>query len=97
VNLQKVINNNSKVFGEMPKGLPPAQDHDHVIHWLPINVPPNLRPYKYQYAQKSEFECIVQEMLEASIIQPRQIYFSSPVAMVQKMKVHDICLQIIDN
>jgi hypothetical protein len=32
MDLQKVINNHSKVFGEMPKGLPPAQDHAHAIH-----------------------------------------------------------------
>jgi hypothetical protein len=32
VDLQNVIDNNSKVFGEIPKGLQPTQDHDHVIH-----------------------------------------------------------------
>ena len=32
VDLQKVIDNHSKVFGEIPKGLPPTQDHSHVIH-----------------------------------------------------------------
>jgi hypothetical protein len=32
VDLQKVINNHSKVYGEMPKGLPPARDHNHAIH-----------------------------------------------------------------
>jgi hypothetical protein len=38
--LQKVINNHSKVFGEMPKGLPPAQDHAHAIHLQPGSVHP---------------------------------------------------------
>jgi hypothetical protein len=28
---QKFINNHSKVFGEIPKGIPPTQDHDYVI------------------------------------------------------------------
>jgi hypothetical protein len=32
VDLQKVINNHSKVFEEIPKGLPPNQDHDHAIN-----------------------------------------------------------------
>jgi hypothetical protein len=32
MDLQKFINNHSKVFGEMPKVLPPAQDHAHAIH-----------------------------------------------------------------
>jgi hypothetical protein len=32
LDLQIVINNHSKVFGEMPKGLPaPTRDHDHAI------------------------------------------------------------------
>jgi hypothetical protein len=29
--LQKVINNHSKVFGEILKGLPPVQDHDQIV------------------------------------------------------------------
>jgi hypothetical protein len=32
MDLQKVINNHSKVFEEIHKGLPPAQDHDHAVH-----------------------------------------------------------------
>ena len=40
MDLQKVINNHSKVFGEMPKGLPPSQDHAHVIHLQPISLHP---------------------------------------------------------
>jgi hypothetical protein len=82
MDLQKVINNHSKVFGEMPKGLPPTQDHDHAIHLQPGSVPPNIRPYRYPYAQKSEIEHMVQEMLEVGIIQPSQSDFSSPVVMV---------------
>jgi hypothetical protein len=84
VNLQKVINNHSKVFGEMPKVLPPTQDHDHAIHLQLISMPPNFRPYRYPYAQKSEIENMVQEMLEVDIIQPSQSAFSSRVVMVYK-------------
>jgi hypothetical protein len=40
MNLQKVINNHSKVFGEILKGLPHAQDHDHAIHLRPGSVNP---------------------------------------------------------
>jgi hypothetical protein len=82
--LQNVINNHSKVFGEMPKGLPLAQDHDHVIHLQPGSVPPNIRPYRYTYTQKSEIERMVQEMLEARNIHPSQSAFSSLVVMVYK-------------
>jgi hypothetical protein len=82
--LQIIINNHSKVFSEMLKGLPHAPDHDHVIHLQLGSVPPNIRPYGYPYAQKSELERMIQEMLEASIIQHSQSYFSSPMVLVTK-------------
>jgi hypothetical protein len=68
VDLQIVINNHFKVFEEMPKGLPLARDHNHAIHLQPGSLPPNIRPYKYPYAQKSEIERMIQEMLEADTI-----------------------------
>jgi hypothetical protein len=52
LDLQIVINNHSKVFGEMPKGIPPIRDHDHVIHLKPGSVPPNIRPYRYIHTHK---------------------------------------------
>eukprot|EP00253_Pinus_taeda_P031068 PITA_31068 len=81
--LQKVLENHSKVF-ETPKGLPPMRDHDHAIHLTPGSVPPNIRPYRYPYVQKSEIERMVAEMLEAGIIQPSQGSFSAPVVLVHK-------------
>jgi hypothetical protein len=84
VDLQIVINNHSKVFGEIPKGLPPTRDHDHVINLQPGSVPPNIRPCRYPYAHKSDIERMIQEMLDASIVQPSQSYFCSPVVMVTK-------------
>jgi hypothetical protein len=82
--LQIVINNHSKVFGEIPKGLPPARDRDHVIHLQPGSVPPKIRPYRYPYAQKSDIEHVIQEMLEFIIIQPSQSSLSSPMVMITK-------------
>ena len=49
--LQKVLDKHSKVF-ETPKGLPPIHDHDHAIHLIPRSVPPNIRLYRYPYAQE---------------------------------------------
>ena len=69
--LQKVLDNNSKVF-ENPKGLPPIHDHDHAINLIPT------------YAQKSVIEHMVVEMLEAGIIQPSQSYFFAPIVLVHK-------------
>jgi hypothetical protein len=54
------------------------------IHLIPRSVPPNIRPYKYPYAQKSEIERMVEEMLEAGIIRPSQSSYSAPVVMVFK-------------
>eukprot|EP00253_Pinus_taeda_P024406 PITA_24406 len=81
--LQKVLDNHSKVF-ETPKDLPPIHDHDHAIHLIPGSVPPNIRPYRYPYAQKSEIKRMIAEMLEAGMIQPSQSSFSTPVVLVHK-------------
>eukprot|EP00253_Pinus_taeda_P005850 PITA_05850 len=81
--LQKVLDDHSKVF-ETPKGLQPICDHDHDIHLIPRSVPPNIRPYRYPYAQKTKIERMVAEILEASVIQPSQSSFSAPVVLVHK-------------
>ena len=75
------MDNQSKVF-ETPKGLQPIHDHDHAINLIPGSVPPNIRPYRYPYAQKSEIEHMVASMLEAGIIQPSQISFFAPILLV---------------
>jgi len=51
---------------------------------IPGSVPPNIRPYRYPYAQKSEIERMVAEMLEVGIIQHIQIYFFVPMVLVHK-------------
>ena len=82
--LQRVINKHSKVFEDIPKGLPPIHDFDHVIHLILGSVPPRIRPYRYPYSQRSEIKCMVDEMLEASIVRPSQSSYSAPVVMVRK-------------
>jgi hypothetical protein len=82
--LQRIIDNHSKVFEDIPKGLAPTQNHDHEIHPIPGSAPPNIRPYRYPYAQKSEIERMVEEMLEDGIIRPIQGSYSAPVVMVFK-------------
>ena len=81
--LQKVLDNHSKVF-ETPIGIPPIRDHDNAIHLITGSVPPNIRPYRYPYVEKSEIERMIAEMLEAGIIQPSQSSFSAPVVLVHK-------------
>ena len=77
------MDNHSKVF-DTPKGLPPIHDHDHAINLIPGSVPPNIRPYRYPYFQKSEIERMIAEMLEIGIIQPSKSYFSNLVVLVHK-------------
>ena len=79
LDLQKVIDKHSKLFEDIPKGLPLPRDHDHVIHLIPISVPPNNRPYRYPYVQKIEIEHMVEEMFEAIIIRPSQSSYSTLV------------------
>ena len=77
------MDNHSKAF-ETPKDLPPVHDRDHAIHLIPGSVPPNIRPYRYTYAQKSEIECMVAKIQEVGIIQPSQNSFSAPVILLHK-------------
>jgi len=73
LDFQKALDNHSKVF-EAPKGLPHIFDNDHAFHFIPGSVPPNIRPYRYPYAQRSEIEHMVAEMVEVGIIiQPNLI------------------------
>jgi hypothetical protein len=60
LDLQGIIDKHSKAFEDIPKGLPPTQNHDHAIHLIPGSVPPNIRPYIYPYAPKSEIEHMVE-------------------------------------
>jgi hypothetical protein len=82
--LQRIIDKHSKVFEDIPKGLPPTRNHDHEIHLIPGSVPPNIRPYRYPYTQKSEIERMVEEMLEVGIIRPSQSSYYASVVMVFK-------------
>jgi hypothetical protein len=79
-----IIDKHSILFEDIPKGLPPTRNHDHDIHLIPGSVPPNIRMYIYPYAQKSEIEHMVEEMLEAGIIIPSQSSYSAPMVMVFK-------------
>jgi hypothetical protein len=63
IDLQGIIDKHSKVFEDIPKGLPPTRNHDHDIDLILGSVPPNINPYRYPYAQKSEIERKVEEML----------------------------------
>jgi hypothetical protein len=50
LDLQGIIDKHSKVFEDIPKGIPPTRNHDHDIHLIPGIVPPKIKPYRYPYA-----------------------------------------------
>ncbi|KAH9735939.1 hypothetical protein KPL71_017914 [Citrus sinensis] len=81
--LEQVLHHYRKVF-DKPKGLPPQREHDHKIPLEPGSMPPNIRPYRYPYVQKSEIEKLVQEMLENGTIRKSVSPFSSPVLLIKK-------------
>ena len=64
--------------------LPPHLSHDHAIYLKEGSDPISIRPYRYPYAQKTEIERMVQDMLKAGIIQPSTSPFASPVTLVKK-------------
>lgn len=69
---------------EEPRGLPPQRHFDHAIELLPGAAPVNIRPYRYNPAQKDEIEAQVADMLAQGIIQLSRSSFASPVLLVQK-------------
>ena len=75
--LQRVINNHSKVFEDIPKGIAPIPDFDHAIPLIIGSIPPNIKPYQYPYIQNSEIELMVVEMLEVGLIRPNQCSYSA--------------------
>ena len=44
LDLQGIIDKHSKVFEDIPRGIPPTQNHDHDIHLISGSVPPNIKP-----------------------------------------------------
>eukprot|EP00253_Pinus_taeda_P026929 PITA_26929 len=82
--MQHILNNHLPVF-DKPHELPPSRgEHDHSITLVPGAQPPNVRPYRYPFAQKNEIEKIIKELLEVGVIHPSISPYSSPVVMVLK-------------
>uniref|UniRef100_A0ACD5ZDX5 Uncharacterized protein n=1 Tax=Avena sativa TaxID=4498 RepID=A0ACD5ZDX5_AVESA len=73
-----------QVLFEEPTELPPPRQFDHAIPLLPGAKPVNLRPYRYNPAQKDEVERQIKQMLEQGIIRFSTSPYSSPVILVLK-------------
>lgn len=81
--VQQVLSEFTSVFEE-PQGLAPRRSCDHSIPLIPGAKPVNIRPYRYNPAQKNEIEHQVHEMLKSGVIQPSISPFSSPALLVKK-------------
>jgi hypothetical protein len=82
--LQAILSKHQVVFST-PQGLPPSCGvHDHSIPLVPGSLPPNIHLYRHPFSQKNEIEKMVQELLNAGIIHPSMIPYSSPMVMVLK-------------
>ena len=97
LDLYMVIDQHYKVFEDIPKRLPPTRYYDHAIHLIIESIHPNIKPYRYPYAQKREIGCMVEEMLEANIIGHSQSsYFATMVMVHNKEGSWCMCLNYID-
>ena len=81
--LQFLLTAYQHIFSD-PEGLPPARRHDHRIPLLDERQTVNLRSYRYSGLQKDTLEKLVEEMLQAGIVQPSNSPFASPVVLVKK-------------
>lgn len=81
--LSHLVWNFAKVFN-WKGGLPPPRNQQHAIQLKAGVGPVSVRPYRYSYAQKTEIERLLRDMLQSGIIQPSRSPFSSPVLLVKK-------------
>jgi hypothetical protein len=83
-NVQSIMSQHQVVF-TTPHRLPPSYGvHDHSIHLVPRNIPPNVFPYRHPFSQKNEIEKNVQELLVVGVIRPSTNPYSSHVVIVLK-------------
>lgn len=80
--IQQLLTEFAQLFEE-PR-VPPQRLFDHSIPLCPGARPVNLRPYRYNHAQKDEIEWQVAQMLAQGIIRISSSPFSSPVLLVLK-------------
>ncbi|XP_026383595.1 uncharacterized protein LOC113279101 [Papaver somniferum] len=67
-----------------PSTLPPTRVIDHKIPLKPNSTPTSQRPYRCPYIQKAVVEQLVQEMLDAGLIQDNISPFAAPILLVKK-------------
>ena len=83
----------SDIFQNPPHGLPPPHSRDHIIELNPGSTPIRKKSYRQSHRNKSEIECLVQELLDVGIITRSKNPFSAPVILVRKKDGSDsLCI-----
>ena len=92
--IQALIQQFSSLFEE-PSGVPPNRSNSHTIPLIAGAQPFQLRPYRYNPAQKNEIEAQVSKLLQSGMIQESHSPFASPVLFVKRRLVTGECVWII--
>ena len=82
--LEQLLGEHSDIFQNPPHGLPPRHSRDHIIELNPGSTPIRKKSYRQSYGNKSEIECLVQELLDTGIITRSKSPFSALVILVRK-------------
>jgi hypothetical protein len=82
--VQRVLEEFSDVFAELPPGLPPSRDVGHTIQ-LEVGARPTFRPqFRLSPAEEAEVRRQVADLLAKGFIEPSCSPFGAPVLFVQK-------------
>lgn len=90
---QVILKKHSKVFGEMPRGLPPNRGFQHCIELEEGTKPIMITPYRHPKAYKDEIEKTIKELITMDHIHPSASPFASSVVLVKKKDgTHRMCI-----
>ena len=79
--IHRVLVKHQSIFQKLPQGMPPNRGHEHIIELDPTKGPTMVRPYRYNYRQKSEIERLIFELLELGVITESKSPYAAPVVL----------------
>lgn len=84
VDIQPVMDQHGRVFGDIPPGVPPDRGFEHGIEMEDGAKPVITTPYRHPRAYKDEIEKTIHELLDMGFIRPSSSPFASFVVLVKK-------------
>jgi hypothetical protein len=82
--IQRIIEKHSKVFGPIPRGVPPDRGFELIIELEEGAKPVITTPYRHPNKYKDEIEKAIKELLDMGHIRPSSSPFASSVVLVKK-------------